>query len=167
MRTWQTGVDLAEPRADGLDRQVQQLRNQRRRDQGDKRPWDAPRDPRPDDDDGKRRSGDDERPRIDGIERVSVGVPFREKQGGDRCHLEAEQIADLTREDDQRDAAGEADRHWIRDELDRGTEPEQAERDQDESGHERRDDQPIDAIVLHDPGDDDDEGAGRPADLDA
>src|SRR5207244_2516456 len=77
------------------------------------------------------------------------------------------QVTDLAREDDQRDAARESDRHWVGNELDRGAEAEQAEGDEDEAGHERRDDEPVDAVLLHDSRHDHHERARRPPDLDA
>src|SRR5437773_2697246 len=94
---------------------------------------------------------DHERPRIDRIEGVNIGVPLRQERRWDGRHLETEQVTDLTREDDQRDAAGEADRHRIGNELDRTAEPQQAEGDEDEASHERGHDQPIDAVLEHYP----------------
>ena len=39
--------------------------------------------------------------------------------------------------------------------------------DEEDAGHERRDDEPVEAVLLDDAVDDDDERAGRAADLDA
>ena len=84
-----------------------------------------------------------------------------------RAHLEAQQILDLRREDDDRDAAREARHDRVRDELDRASEPRQAERDEDQAGENRADRQAFDPVAGDDPVHDDDEGARRPADLDA
>src|SRR6266513_335476 len=145
----QAGVDLAEPSADRLDRQVQQLGQRGGHDQRDKRPRNAGGDLGPHQNDRERGDGDHERPRIDRIEGVNIGVPLRQERRWDGRHLETEQVTDLTREDDQRDAAGEADRHRIGSELDRTAEAQQAEGDEDEAGHERGHDQPIDAVLEH------------------
>ena len=61
---------------------------------------------------------------------------------------QAEQFADLAGEDDDGDAGGEADRHRIGDEFDVGAEPEIADRQQEDAGHHRGEDQPVDAVAL-------------------
>ena len=124
VRLGKAGVDRAKPRADRLDRQMQQLREQRGQDQRHKRSRNARRDPRPHHDDRERRDRDHQCPWIDGFKRVDVGVPFWQKRGRDRLHLESEQVTNLTRKNDERDAAGEPDRHGIRDELDCAAQPE-------------------------------------------
>src|SRR3989475_2270934 len=166
-RLREAGVDRAEPRANRLDRQVQQLREGRGDDQRDKRARYPRRDPRPDGDDRQRRNRDHQRPRVDRLKSVDVRVPLRQERRGHSLHLETEQVTDLAREDDQRDAARESDRHRVGNELDRGAEAEQAEGDEDEAGHERRDDEPVDAVLLHDSRHDHHERARRPPDLDA
>ena len=86
---------------------------------------------------------------------------------GTDAHAQAEKVLDLTREDDHGDAAREADDHGVRNELDHAAELRDAHHDQHDAGHERRDDQSVDAVLLHDAVHDDDERAGRAADLHA
>ena len=63
------------------------------------------------------------------------------------------------------DARGEAGDHRKGNELDGGAQLGQAERDQQQARHDRGDGQSIHAVLLDDPIDDHDEGAGRAADL--
>src|SRR2546429_13197 len=81
------GVDRAEPRANRLDRQVQQLREGRGDDQRDKRARYPRRDPRPDGDDRQRRNRDHQRPRVDRLKSVDVRVPLRQERRGHSLHL--------------------------------------------------------------------------------
>src|SRR5881398_1669263 len=82
-------------------------------------------------------------------------------------HAEAEEILHLAREDDERDAAGETDGHGEGDELDRTAQAHQAEQEQDHARHQGGGGQPVHAMLLDDRVHDDDECAGRTADLDA
>ena len=70
-------------------------------------------------------------------------------------------------QDDQRDAGREADRHGIGNELDEATELQKTDRDQDHAGQHGREQQPVQAVLGHGGGDEHDERAGRPADLEA
>jgi len=56
----------------------------------------------------------------------------------------------LARENDERDAAGKADRDRIRDELDRAAQRKSPEPDENKTGHERRHDEAIDTVLRHD-----------------
>ena len=144
-------MDFAKSRTDRLDGQVQELGERGGHDQRDKRAGNAGGDFGPHQDDRECGDGDHQRPRIHRVERVDIRIPFGQECRGHRLHLEAEQITDLAGEDDQRDAAREPDRHRERDEFDRAAEAQQPEGDQDEAGHERGHDQPIDAVLEHYP----------------
>ena len=96
---------------------------------------------------------------------LSVAHPFSEELGRDRRDLEAEQILDLLREDDERDAAGESGGHRERNELDHPAKPRQSDHDENDPGHQRRDHEAVDAVLGDDPGDEHHERARGPADL--
>jgi len=121
-RAWADLRGSRQTARDGFDRQVQELREQRSHDQRDKRPGYASN-PRPHDDDGKGGNRDDQCPGFTESNAWTY-APISAETRRDRLHLETEQIADLAREDDQRDAAGEPDRHRVGNELDRAAEPE-------------------------------------------
>ena len=101
------------------------------------------------------------------VEVFGQGADLREKFGGQRPGLQAEKILDLRQEDQHRDAVGEADDDGQRNELDQHAQPEDAHRQQDAAGHEGADEQVRHAVLRDDAVDDDDEGAGRAADLHA
>ena len=62
---------------------------------------------------------------------------------------------------------GEADRDRVGNELDVGADPQQARGDQDHARHQGGEDDAVDAVPLRGRRDQHDEGAGRPADLEA
>src|SRR5690606_37042625 len=74
---------------------------------------------------------------------------------------------DLTGEDDEGDPAGEAGYDGEGDELDHRSEPREPESDQEKPRHDRRHEEAVHPVGLDDTVNDDDEGPGRPADLDA
>ncbi|MCY1413089.1 hypothetical protein D9M71_285140 [compost metagenome] len=78
---------------------------------------------------------------------------------------QAEEVLPLADPDDHPDAGGEADDHRRRDELDDRPQARHAEQQEDDPGHDGGDLQPVDAVLRGHPGEDDDEGAGRPGDL--
>ncbi|MNN31671.1 hypothetical protein D3C81_1453680 [compost metagenome] len=78
---------------------------------------------------------------------------------------QAEEVLPLADPDDHPDAGGEADDDRRGDELDDRAEARHAKRQEDDAGHDGGDLQPVDAVLGGDPGEDDDEGAGRPGDL--
>ncbi len=125
------------------------------------------RDLRPEQQDRERPGGDADRGQRRGAEVRGVRLPLREEVRGHRAHLQAEQVLDLRREDDDRDPAREAGDDRVRDELDRAAEPGEAEDDQHAAREDRDDRQAVEAVPRDDAVDDDDEGARRPADLDA
>src|SRR5947209_6235523 len=88
-----------------------------------------------------------------------------EEFAGHVLDLEAEEILDLRAGDEHRDAVGEAHNYRPGQEFDGRPEPGEAEQDQHDSGHERADIEPVDAVPGDDAEDDDDERPGRPADL--
>ena len=80
---------------------------------------------------------------------------------------EPHEVRYLPDEDQDGDAEGEADDHGIRDEFNYGAQPQHAEDDQYDPGHYGGDEQAVVAEALDNAVDDDDEGAGGAADLDA
>ena len=124
-------------------------------------------DPRPDHDDRQCRRSDADGCRCDGRCMVDVRAPLGEKFRRHGAHLQAEEIFDLAREDDDGDPAREAGDHRMRDELDRAAELRESHDDEQHASHQRRHREPVDAVLLHDAVDDHDERAGRSADLNA
>jgi hypothetical protein len=78
---------------------------------------------------------------------------------------QTQEVLDLRRGDQQRDAVGEADGHWPRDELHRSAQPGQAHDQEHAAGHERYHRQARRTKLRQDPGDNHHERACRPADL--
>jgi len=78
---------------------------------------------------------------------------------------QAEEVVPLADPDDHADAGREADDDRGGDEADHPAEPGQPKRRQHDAGHDGREQQPVHAERRHDPGQDDDERAGRPGDL--
>jgi hypothetical protein len=74
-------------------------------------------------------------------------------------------VLHLAREDDDGDSARESGDEWCRHELDDGTQARESHHEQHEAGHEGRDREPLDPVLLHDAVDDHDERARGPADL--
>ena len=85
-----------------------------------------------------------------------------EELAGHVLDRQAEEVLDLRGGDEHGDAVGEADDDRPRDELHRRAEPGEPEHDQHHAGHHRAHEQAVDAVLGDDPGDDDDERAGRP-----
>ena len=81
--------------------------------------------------------------------------------------LEAGEVAHLADDDDHGDAGGEADGHGIGDVFDEGADAQKSDRDQDHARDQRRQHQAVIAFALDDQRHQHDEGAGRPADLEA
>ena len=120
------------------------------------------------DDQADRRCGDGHG---NGVDRPA-GLRERSELGQDLAGLlarerEAEQIADLAGEDDDRDAGGKSHRHRIGNELDVGAEPQETRCHQQKAGDRRRQHQAVDPMAVDRRSDQDDERAGRPADLEA
>ena len=78
-----------------------------------------------------------------------------------------EQLPELTGEDDHRNARREPDGHRKGNELDEGAEPQEPDSGQHQPRQERREDQPVHAVERDGAGHQNDEGAGRTADLEA
>jgi hypothetical protein len=167
-RVGQHARDAAELRADRLDRKAKNGRRQRRGGHRDQqaRPRGPPALHAQDDAYGQR--GDRDGRRVGRSGRLAE----RDKPGQEVARLlarqrQAEQVVQLAGQDDDGDAGGEADRHRIGDEFHIGAEPEVTGRDQEDAGHQHRQDQPVDAVAVDGGGHDHDEGAGRAADLEA
>src|ERR1051326_8127646 len=88
-----------------------------------------------------------------------------EDLGREWARLEPEGGVDLLASDQNRDTGGEANRHRMGNELDGRPETSHAQYHEDHAGHDCCDRQAIDAVLLDDAVDDDDERARRPADL--
>ena len=87
--------------------------------------------------------------------------------GSGPASVRPEQRHDLAGEDDRGDAGGEADGHRIGDELEKVPSRSSAGQQQDHAREHGREDQPVDAVRGDGRRDQHDEGAGRPADLEA
>ncbi len=97
---------------------------------------------------------------------AAPSAAMREKNSlGTGRHAQAQQVLDLRGCDEQGDAVGEAEHDGARDELDRVAEAGDGQHEQHHAGHHRDHQQARDAVLRDDAGDDDDEGPGRPADL--
>ena len=90
------------------------------------------------------------------------------KCSGSAADVEAEEVLELQRGDDDRDAGGEAGRHRVGHELDQPAEARRAPiASRSTPGHQRRQQQPAEAEARRDRRQDDDEGGGRAGDLHA
>ena len=166
----QASRNAAELRSDRLDRQAERGNRQRCRatsatiEPGHARqPLAAPAGPAratpaPSASGGRRR-------RCASTPRVRV-IRAKNSLGGSR-HRKPEEVLDLRRGDQQRDAVGEADDHRPRNELHRLPEAGHRQHHQDHAGHHRDHQQAGEAVRRDDAGDDHDERARRTADLDA
>ena len=121
-------------------------------------PWPSEK---PDDTD----RADRERVGIEGLDVRAEGIQLGEEVGRQLFDLQAEQVPHLRQRDQHRDAVGEADHDRQRDVAHQHAELEQAEHEHQRAGQHRRDQQVGQAVALDDPVDDDDERAGRAADL--
>ena len=95
------------------------------------------------------------------------GLPLGDKRGWHRAHLKAKEILYLAREDDHGDTARESRDHGTRNELDRRSQLGHTHDNEDDTSHERRDCESVDAVFLDDTIDDHDERASGPTNLDA
>ena len=80
---------------------------------------------------------------------------------------EAEEVLDLAGQDDHGDARRESDGDRVGNVFDEGAKPQQPGRQQDQPRQQRCKQQPVDAVLRHRRRDQHDEGARRPADLEA
>ena len=157
----------AELRPDGLKRQVQDVDRHRGSDDGHQecRQLRSVASQAGDDREGQAR--DDDGRDIQALAGLPEGGPLLDELGGNLVDRKAEQVFDLTRENDHGDAGGEAGDDRFRDVLDPRPQPREAGDDQDQSGHQGCQDQPIVPVLLNDVEDDHDEGARWAADLEA
>ncbi len=93
------------------------------------------------------------------------GSHFFNEVGGNGIKLKTEKILDLRGEDEDGDAVGETDRDRTGDIPDDRSHPRSAHENENKAGHHGADRQIGQAVLLDDPVDDDDKGAGGPADL--
>ena len=80
---------------------------------------------------------------------------------------QAEQFLDLACRDNDGDTGRESDRHRKRNIFDVGAQAQQCDRDQNQAGDHRCERQAVIAVSFDDAGDQADESAGRPADLES
>jgi hypothetical protein len=102
-----------------------------------------------------------------GSRRPARAIPIFQERPGHRSHAQAQKVLDLGGEDDDRDSACESGHDGIGDEFDRASETGETHRDQEHSGHQSADGEPVHAVLLDDSVDDHDESAGGAADLNA
>ncbi len=105
--------------------------------------------------------------RSDGACMLCVFLDLVHELRRDLFHVKAEEVPDLSHRDDERDAGGEPDGYRVRNVLDHTAQLDQAHDHEQDAGHDRGDHQAVVAVFLDDAVDDDDESAGRAADLDA
>ena len=91
------------------------------------------------------------------------GLHHGEELRGDLVDAQPQEVADLSEEDQHRDAVGEAHDDGLRHELDQAPEPEEAHGHEHGPRHQRADHQVGEAVTVDDAVDDDDEGAGGAA----
>ncbi len=166
VRRRQTGGHAAEGRADGRRVKLEQRGDCRGGDDSDEeaRPFRQVSPEAKHDREGNRRDGDGDEIRT--AEIVPDGRQLGHEIGG-HGDFEAEQILDLGGEDRNGDAGGEADDDRVGDVFDEGAEAEETKADEDEAGHDGRHQEAVIALAVDDVEDDDDEGRGRAADLEA
>ena len=106
-------------------------------------------------------------PPVDRAEVAEIEQPLADEVARNllASEVQTEHVGDLRREDRHGDAAREADDDGVGDELDDGSEPEDAHQHEQHAGHQRGDDQARLAVLLDDAVYDDDECARRPSDL--
>ena len=114
---------------------------------------------------GKRKGGNEDRRETEVAEVGKVCLPFGKKIRGDAFHLQAEKVFDLGGNQQCADAGGEAGNDGVGNVFDVGAEAEQAGNNQDDAGNKHGHGQPFGAVVFDDVKNDDDESAGRTADL--
>src|SRR5258705_3769277 len=93
------------------------------------------------------------------------GNPLVKKIRRNRVHLQTEKILDLRRENNERYTACESYDYGIRNEFDCGAKSGKTHNHKDDTGHDRRDNQSIHPIGLNNAKDNNNERAGRPANL--
>jgi hypothetical protein len=115
---------------------------------------------------GGRTNADSERCRIERWQRLPKHGEFRQQRPRfGRRQFQAAEILELAGKDRDRNAAGEADGHRMRNITDQRAEPQQADQRQHEARDENRQQQPFEAELRHGGRHEDDECAGGPADL--
>ena len=97
------------------------------------------------------------------------GVPERQELGnegpGFLVESEPQQFLELAREDDDGNASREAHGHRIGNELDKGSKPQEPDRQQDQAAEHGRKKEPINSMLFDSCRHQHDEGPCRPADL--
>jgi hypothetical protein len=119
--------------------------------------------PRQQHDDGGDRQGHSGE--VDGVQVGEEGLHLAEELAGQVVDLQAQEVLDLGKEDDHRDAIGEADYHRLGDEADQVAEAKHAHGDQHGAGQHGGHQQVLHAVFDDDAVDDGNEGAGGAADL--
>ena len=79
--------------------------------------------------------------------------------------MKAEKVLQLSDKDDDGNSAGESGNEGLRNELDHCTESGKSHHQQDDAGHQRRDGESLNPILLHDAVDDHHKGARGSSDL--
>src|SRR5437773_5584600 len=160
-------ADRTKPRPDRFDWDVKETNYERGHDQRHERSRNASAHARPQRHNQQGRDRYTQRLCVDRVKIGSEGAPLRNELRRQRAHAQSQKILHLTREDDDRDSAGESDYDGMRNELDRRAELGDAEHDEYQASHNGRDDEAVDPVSLDDSVNDYDECAGRSADLNA
>ena len=96
---------------------------------------------------------------------MQINAPFRQEFARKVAQPESEEVVDLSGQNRQGNAGGEAYDDRVGDELDDRAELEQSHHNQYQSGHECGHGQTLKAETRYDTVDNDDESACRPSDL--
>src|SRR6266571_6742261 len=143
-------ADRTEPRPDRFDWDVKETNYERGHDQRHERPRNPSAHARPQRHNQQGRDRYTQCLCVDRVKIGSEGAPLWNELRRQRAHAQSQKILHLTREDDDRDSAGESDYNRMRNKLDRRAELGDTEHDKYHTGHHRRHDEPIDSVSLND-----------------
>ena len=87
-------------------------------------------------------------PPVDGRQRPDVGYPFFNEVAGYVLHRQAQQVLNLSGKNRQRNTARETDDNGIRDVLDDCSQVQHAKHDEEHTSHQRGNGQPLEAVLL-------------------
>ncbi len=159
--------DRAEAVADRLDGKPHRPSARRRQHEREERRGDPRVDPRPVAQEHDRAGADRQRPQVHAIRALGVGPDLLHELDRHDVHVESQEVAELRDRDDDRDPGSEPNHDRVRDELDHVPEAGESHEHHEAARHHRRHGESVVAVRLDDPVDEDDEGAGGAADLDA
>src|ERR1051325_7142423 len=159
--------DAAKAAADGLDVEAEQANNQGPEDESDNRSRDAALERLwPKTNNGERTGSEAEGGPLQRAQVLKEHFHFFDEFGRNLVHTQPEKVFDLGSEDEDGDAAGETHGNRVGDVFDDGAQAREAHDEQEQPGQDGADGEVVEAVFGADTVEDDDEGAGRPADTD-